>query len=289
MSVHKVAQDVEADDKILGPFSFRQFIYLIIAVISIGLAWGLSNIFAPLAILPIPLIIFFGALSLPLKKDQPMETYLAAIVSFYLKPRKKTWQQNSEEKTVEITTPEESETKLTKDITWDEADRRFSYLADIVDSHGWSIRNSASPSNQTSMVQDIFDEAQNTQDMLDSGSVMANQFDSMISDSDQRMRDNLIKKMQNPQLIPTTPPLPPLNNSMQSATRPDIGSLRDQALSVAKTQSLVSSQATKTASPNPPSADIISLANDKDLSIEAIEREANRRAKNKDEVFISLH
>ena len=27
MAVYKVPQDVEADDKLIGPFSFRQFIY----------------------------------------------------------------------------------------------------------------------------------------------------------------------------------------------------------------------------------------------------------------------
>jgi hypothetical protein len=87
MAVYKVAQDVEADDKLIGPFSFRQFIYLIIVAISIALAWGLSHVFVGLAIIPLPLIVFFGALALPLRKDQPMEVYMAALVSYYLKPR----------------------------------------------------------------------------------------------------------------------------------------------------------------------------------------------------------
>lgn len=58
MAVYKVPQDVEADDKLIGPFSFRQFIYLIIAAIAIALAWGLSQLFIPLAIIPLPIIIF---------------------------------------------------------------------------------------------------------------------------------------------------------------------------------------------------------------------------------------
>ena len=88
MAVYKVAQDVEADDKLIGPFSFRQFIYLIVVAIAIVVAWGLSRLFIGLAIIPLPVILFFGALALPLRKDQPMEVYLAAIVSYYLKPRK---------------------------------------------------------------------------------------------------------------------------------------------------------------------------------------------------------
>lgn len=69
MSVYKVPQDVEAEDKLLGPFSFRQFVFLIIAVIGIAIAYGLSTILLPLAIIPVPIILFFGALALPLKRS----------------------------------------------------------------------------------------------------------------------------------------------------------------------------------------------------------------------------
>ena len=89
MAQYKVPQDVEAEDKLLGPFTFRQFIYLIIAAGSIALAWGLFQLFPFLALIPVPFIIFFAILALPLRKDQPMETYLAAVVSFYIKPRKR--------------------------------------------------------------------------------------------------------------------------------------------------------------------------------------------------------
>ena len=53
MAVYKVAQDVEADDKLIGPFSFRQFVYLIIVALSIAIAWGLGRIFVGLAIIPV--------------------------------------------------------------------------------------------------------------------------------------------------------------------------------------------------------------------------------------------
>ena len=54
MATYKVPQDVEADDKLLGPFSFRQFVYLIIVAASIGIAWILAQIFIGLIIIPIP-------------------------------------------------------------------------------------------------------------------------------------------------------------------------------------------------------------------------------------------
>ncbi len=63
MATYKVPQDVEADDKLLGPFSFRQFVYLIIVAASIGIAWILAQIFIGLIIIPMPFIIFFWRLS----------------------------------------------------------------------------------------------------------------------------------------------------------------------------------------------------------------------------------
>ena len=75
MAQYKVPQDVEADDKLLGPFSFRQFVYLLIAGGLIALAVGLFQLFPLLAIIPLPPVLLFVALALPLKKDQPMETY----------------------------------------------------------------------------------------------------------------------------------------------------------------------------------------------------------------------
>lgn len=197
MASYKVAQDVEADDKLLGPFSFRQFIYLLVAAMAGAIAWGLYNIFTPLFIIPLPVVIFFLVLALPLRKDQPMEIYLAAIVSFYLKPRRRLWQPDGVEALIEITAPREAEKVLTKDIGGAEADRRLEYLAAIADTRGWSIRNIVEPSG-TSMNSDAYNEAQNYEDMLDASGSIAQSFDAMISQSDAARRQEIINSMQQP-------------------------------------------------------------------------------------------
>ena len=163
MAVYKVPQDVEADDKLIGPFSFRQFIYLIIVAISMAAAWGLSRLFIPLAIIPVPIIIFFAALALPLRKDQPMEAYLSAVVSFYfLKSRKRFWQPDGITAFVTIIPPKDSERILTKELNEDEATRRLDYLAQLVDTHGWSIRG-AGGTPDTSISTDLYFESRNSQ------------------------------------------------------------------------------------------------------------------------------
>ena len=210
MAVYKVPQDVEAEDKLIGPFSFRQFIYIIIAVIGIAIAWGLSQIFIPLAVIPLPIIVFFGALALPLRKDQPMEIYLAAVVSFYLKPRKRLWQPDGIQSLVQITAPKTVEIQRAKALTETEAQRRLSYLADIVDTGGWSVRGVSNPAAPTPMQTDVFFEAQQTEDILDDNGGVSRSFDTMINQSDTRRRQEMIDRMRQP--APTVQPQQPALN-----------------------------------------------------------------------------
>ena len=302
MSVYKVPQDVEAEDKLLGPFSFRQFVFLIIAVIGIAIAYGLSTILLPLAIIPVPIILFFGALALPLKKDQPMEVYLAAVISFMLKPKKRLWQPDGIERLVEVIAPKVEEKTYGNNYDQAEVQRRLSYLANLVDSQGWSIRGVNNPNS--SMRADLFNEGQAANDILDENSTTAQNINHLINQSDVRRRQEVIQKMQTGQSAtppPTqtpqtsqpdnpTPATPlqmnPYPTMRQSVLNPVSG--RPAASTSAQTQPTTTPQAS--VNEVPPA--IIELANNRDLSIETIAREANRiQQENKlsdEEVVISL-
>lgn len=193
MSVYKVPQDVEADDKLLGPFNFRQFIYLIIVAGCIALEIFLWGIFPGLIILPLPIIIFFGALALPLRKDQPMETYLAAVVSFYLKPNKRFWQPDGVEHLIQISAPVNREEHLTKDLSQNEASRRLSYLADIVDTEGWAIKHSIAPVN-TTVREEYSNEARAAEDMFENSRVSSN-VDNLLNQHDQRRKQQIMQNL----------------------------------------------------------------------------------------------
>lgn len=209
MAVYKVPQDVEADDKLIGPFSFRQFIYLIIVALSLALAWGLGQLFIPLAVIPLPIILLFGALALPLRKDQPMEIYLAAIVSFYLKPRKRLWEPDGIQSLVEITAPKVVEVQRIKDISQNEAEKRLSYLASVVDSGGWAVRGVPMPTEpDSSMSSDLFFEAQQAEDVLADTAKVSQSFDAMIDQADIKRRQDMINQMHQPQPTPVVSPQP---------------------------------------------------------------------------------
>jgi len=314
MAVYKVPQDVEADDKLIGPFSFRQFVYLIIVAMAIGLAWGLAQLFIPLAIIPLPIILLFGALALPLRKDQPMETYMAAMVSFFLKPHRRLWDPDGIDSLIEITAPKMVEVQRIKNITQGEAERSFDYLAEIVDTQGWSVRGSGVQAPNSAMVSDAYFEAQQTQDIMDSDNAMAQSFSQKLSQSDARRHQNAINLMLGQTTVATqatpavnyfdgsTAPVPtatvdpntvqrfdynPYPDEMQQAiinpVRPAPTRIIGPAKSVAKPAPSTSEK--------PTSAGIIRLANNSDLSIETIAREANRINKKQDfteEVIISL-
>lgn len=202
MANYKVPQDVEADDKLIGPFSFRQFIYLVIVALAIAMGYGLSRLYIALAIIPLPIVVFFGALALPLRKDQPMEIYLAAMIAYYLKPHRRIWDPDGIESLIEITAPKIPEIQRTKDISQDEAQRRLSYLADIVDTQGWAVRGVETQPMNTPMKSDAYFEAQQASDMLDESNIITQTFDTKLEKSDSDRHEAMAKILTGAQ--PTT-------------------------------------------------------------------------------------
>jgi hypothetical protein len=334
MAVYKVPQDVEADDKLIGPFSFRQFIYLLIVAGAGFIGWFLGQLFLPLIILVLPIIIFFGALALPLRKDQPMETYLAALVSFYLKPHRRLWDPDGMQMLVEITVPKVVEVQRTKDISEEEAEQRLSYLANIVDSRGWAVRGvqGQGPVSPGSMTSDAYFEAQSTPDMLDETVGVGQEFNQRLDQADAKRHQDMINSVRNqsaavtaavvpppsgvvqpvmPALpvpdpysaIPAPVPVPVTTVSTTQVAPDDTNTHVSYAPYPSMNQSVINPIGTAPPNPDPAqpiakpsekplSPDIINLANNPDLSVETIAREANRiheREKlSEDEVVISL-
>ena len=190
MAQYKVPQDVEADDKLIGPFSFRQFIYLVVTAGLGGIGFLLFRVFPLLVIIPAPFMIFFIILALPIKKDQPMETYLSAVVSFYMKPHTRLWTPGQGETTIVITAPKKTEEVRTKGLSEEEAVHRLSFLADIVDTEGYAIKGDNFASNMHS---DFYAEASQTQDIFESAQQNSNYQN--LENTAQIRHDQLVSQM----------------------------------------------------------------------------------------------
>lgn len=320
MAVYKVPQNVEADDKLLGPFSFKQFIFLIVSVAFFGAAWALFSVMPLLIIVPLPIALFFGALALPLRKDQPMEVYLAAIISFIMKPKQRIWKADGIEHLVEVVAPRVEEQQYDKGINQTEVNRRLAYLATLVDSHGWSVRGVRDPNS--SMQADLYNEAQSTADPLDDDSVEMRRLDHLISQSDEQRRQQITDRMKQTapadqltqtEIQPASTSMPTVASEMstpsepfsppvfdpyptmqQSVIRPLSNSPTEPgAISIPASSPQPNQQSTPTSaatSLNEVSPAIIDLAqNHSDLSVASLQREANRINREDDgEVMISL-
>lgn len=292
MAQYKVPQDVEADDKLLGPFSFRQFIYLLIAGGMVALAVALFQLFPLLAVIPVPVIFFFSILALPLKKDQPMETYLAALLSFYLKPRKRFWVSGQREFTINITAPKLVERPSVRDLSPSEASHRLSFLADVIDSEGQSVLKT----NTTPMRDEFAAEANNIVDIFDNKETV--DLDKKIVQETASRHQKVVQQLQatirqqdSRRAQTAAPSIQKHSFGQTVAAETTVARPQPVAPAVPTTavKPAVSAATVKSTSVKAPKPAIIELANSSDFSIETIQKEANRINQLKDEVYISLH
>ena len=295
MATYKVPQDVEAEDRLLGPFTFRQFVYLLIAAITGALAAALFQIFPLLALLPAPVIFFFLVLALPLKKDQPMETYLAAIVSFYMKPNKRFWRPGQGETTIQITAPKIVEKSRTRDLSEEEASHRLSFLSNLIDSEGYAIRGN----HNTNFTENFIADATDVNDFMDDSqnqnlinlmqkekvarhAEIINQMKAAINNTEKAMGPATISSHQatlgsNPfaqnQTVPNQPTTNPFIQNQTVPNQPTTNPfIQNQTVQNANTlanrnQSILNSN-------------YQNLANNQNFSINTISKEANRYREN---------
>lgn len=216
MATYKVIQDIEAEDKLLGPLTLRQFIYAIIVLIAGFMIFRLS--IAGLWWLAVPLLPiagFFALLAAPFGQDQSSEVWLLAKIRFALKPRKRIWDQSGVKQLVTITAPKKIEQILTKSLSQTEVKSRLRALADTIDSRGWAVKNVnvnlfEPPSYQTvpsdrlvgpsSLPQDVINaDVTAMDDMLDErNNPAAQQLSQMIQASAQSHRQQVVSRLKNP-------------------------------------------------------------------------------------------
>ncbi len=215
MAVYKIPQDVEADDKFVGPLSFKQFIYCGIAGIGAYLSFlSLTKGFWPVLFLLVPIIIVAGFLGFPWGRDQPTEVWLAARIRFFLKPRVRIWNQSGIKDLVTITVPKHIERHLTNGLSQNEVSSRLTGLADLLDSRGWAVKNVnvnmyASPVvstsaydsddrllNVASLPQEVVDVTANDDVLDEANNPTAQHFEEMIRLSEQKHREQVMSQLQ---------------------------------------------------------------------------------------------
>lgn len=214
MAEYKVLQDIEAEDKLLGPLSMRQFIYAVIVVVLGFVAYRLFLVGWFLAIPFLPPIIFFGLLAAPLGGQQSSEVWMLAKIRFFVFPRKRVWDQDGTQQLVTITAPKAEEKHLTKEFSQEEVSSRLKALASTLDTRGWAVKNSDRLLTPAVMPQEVPTvDVKMSEDVLDpNGNPVAQQMEAMIEHSEQEHRQELMDKVHRlaaqQKAMPTVAPTP---------------------------------------------------------------------------------
>lgn len=236
MATYKVIQDIEAEDKLVGPLSLKQFIYACLAAVSgyvgfICVAKGAA--FLLVVFLPITLFGVFFAF--PWGRDQPTEIWALAKIRFFLKPRLRIWDQSGTKELVNITAPKKIERVLTNNLTRTQVESRLTALASTLDSRGWAIKNVNInlDAGNTAPIPDDSDRLVGPSaiprqvspvditagdDMLDEqNNPRAYQLSQLVDNSEQSHRKRIMEAMQRPAGAALPPVVKPTAPSVKSA------------------------------------------------------------------------
>ncbi len=145
MAQYKVIQDIEAEDKLLGPLTLRQFIYsaIVISILYAGFVIAKTPVWF-IDFLLVPPLIFFGLLAAPFGHEQSSEIWLLGKVRYMIFSKKRVWDQEGIEHLVTITVPPKVETHYSDGLSNSDVKSRLKTLAATMDTRGWVVKNQTS-------------------------------------------------------------------------------------------------------------------------------------------------
>lgn len=210
MATYKVIQDIEAEDKFVGPLSLKQFIFAMA-----GAFFGWLSVFSAakfpfMMVFTVPVSLFAFFLAVPWSSTQPTEIWVLAKLRFLFKPKRRIWDQAGLQDLVTITAPKKIEKALTKNLSQKEVKSRLKALAETIDSRGWAVKHADlqqnvdyNPTsdrliNTDALPKNVPDiDVESIPDMFDSeGGAASAVFEHMITSKDQERKAQLISKME---------------------------------------------------------------------------------------------
>ena len=135
----QVPQKIDLEDKVIGPFTIKQFFYLLaggmldyiwLRFFSLGIA----------IILILPTSIFFIAMAVARVQDQPFPKFLGSLILFMFKPKQRTWGRGAPMPKLVISKGEGQ--KVIQPSANQPTKGELEKLSAILDTKGWSKNDS---------------------------------------------------------------------------------------------------------------------------------------------------
>jgi hypothetical protein len=136
---YKVPQNIDLEDRVIGPLTLKQFIYLLAGgMVDYILYKSLDNWFGWFLIISVSAIAL--AFAFAKIQEQDFSYFLSSLTAFLSKPKIYTWNKEIILEKIPKVAPlaKESDDQLTKDPQ--QIRSRLRVLADIVDNQGWQGR-----------------------------------------------------------------------------------------------------------------------------------------------------
>jgi hypothetical protein len=145
MGQYKVPQNVEAEDHILGPLTFKQFIYALIGFGWAAISFGLLHFFIPLMIvIGFPPTMLFFLLAFYTRDGQNFEQILIALAGFFAASRRRLWVKEDVAETFHVEPTKHAIEMSQRNPV--EVRSELEKLSSLIDSRGWNRPAGPEPS-----------------------------------------------------------------------------------------------------------------------------------------------
>ena len=132
----QVPQNIDLEDKIVGPLTLKNFLILLFGGMFIYLLFFIPMPRAITIIIAIPLGIILLAISFIKVQDQSFPRFFLSLIYYMLRPKKRLWNQNAIKPEVKIKNKTQKEAIAHPDKQNLSA-QQIAKLAAIVDTKGW--------------------------------------------------------------------------------------------------------------------------------------------------------
>lgn len=142
---YKIPQNLDIEDKILGPFTLKQFLYIIVGGITIYVLFniiGIKNLTLFLAI-SIPIALLVLALVFIKINERPFVDFIFYFLQFLKEPRERRWIKSTKIRTFEAMVKvseeeQQSQKELARLAKQGIVRSRLADMAMVLDTRGWT-------------------------------------------------------------------------------------------------------------------------------------------------------
>ncbi|MBU1178535.1 PrgI family protein [Patescibacteria group bacterium] len=87
---YAVPQFIEVEDKVIGPLTVRQFLYMVIGGVMLLIIWSLADLslFIILALIVVIVVVAFSFVKI---NGRPFQIFLLSIIHYFSNPRLRVW------------------------------------------------------------------------------------------------------------------------------------------------------------------------------------------------------